>query len=71
MLGRLSDTITPKYDLYKPFKVLILDRGAWKYVPPNSGDSMYYTDGSRMEGEVGASVYEANPRNNISVNLGS
>ncbi|XP_073978772.1 uncharacterized protein [Rhodnius prolixus] len=70
ILGLPSDFMTPKYNFDKPFKVCIGDREAWRRGPPVVGDSMWYTDGSKMEEGVGAGVYGVKPKCSFSVSLG-
>uniref|UniRef100_T1I7X9 RNase H type-1 domain-containing protein n=1 Tax=Rhodnius prolixus TaxID=13249 RepID=T1I7X9_RHOPR len=65
-----SHFMTPKYNFDKPFKVCIGDREAWRRGPPVVGDSLWYTDGSKMEEGVGAGVYGAKPKCSFSVSLG-
>uniref|UniRef100_T1I2I9 RNase H type-1 domain-containing protein n=1 Tax=Rhodnius prolixus TaxID=13249 RepID=T1I2I9_RHOPR len=62
ILGLPSDFMTPKYNFDKPFKVCIGDHVL--------GDSMWYTDGSKMEEGVGAGVYGVKPKCSFSVSLG-
>uniref|UniRef100_T1ICQ2 RNase H type-1 domain-containing protein n=1 Tax=Rhodnius prolixus TaxID=13249 RepID=T1ICQ2_RHOPR len=70
ILGLPSDFMAPKYNFDKPFKVCIGDREAWRRGPPVLGDSMWYTDGSKMEVGVGAGVYGVKPKCSFSVSLG-
>jgi hypothetical protein len=56
-LHSLSDRMSRKFDFEADFKVVIPERDAWDNIPADQEALVFYTDGSRKEGQVGMAIY--------------
>jgi RNase H len=56
-LHSLSDRMPRKFDFEADFKVVIPERDAWDNILADQEALVFYTDGSRKEGQVGMGIY--------------
>lgn len=67
-----SDYMVPEVDFNRPFHSVIPSREGWteERLGIESGDTVWYTDGSKTTCGTGAGIYRCNPERAISIGLG-